>query len=100
MTEDDNIVDLGKEPPAEDPPRRPGRLHGAAITVMALSALAGIVAMVAFITIDWGGASRYLVVALVMAGVCFLAAASVAVFSAARDTYADASARRREPDRR
>ena len=66
-----------------------GRLHGLSIVGMAVCALVGIVAMFGFITINWPGtSSRYIVGAFIAAGVGFLACASTAVLTAARDTYA------------
>lgn len=89
--EPDNVVPLGVDPPPEPPPapaRRPGRLHGLAILGMALFALVGIAAMLAFITISWPDDSGRYVVAVFMAAVVgFVTSASIAVFSAARDTY-------------
>ena len=70
------------------PVRRPGRLHGLAITGMALSALLGITTMVAFVTIGWPGESGRVVIGVFIAAVVvFMSCASIAVFSAARDTY-------------
>ena len=55
---------------------------------MALFAIAGVITLVALITVNWPEeASRYLVAAFVGAGIGFLASASIAVLSAARDTY-------------
>jgi hypothetical protein len=89
-----NVVALGAE--AVDghgtipPPTGPtSRLHGLAITGMALSALVGIASMLAFVTVRWDGTTgRVLVAVFVIAAVGFLACASAAVFTAARDTYA------------
>ncbi|MGI8940652.1 MAG: hypothetical protein ACR2H7_01970 [Actinomycetota bacterium] len=65
-----------------------GRLHGAAIVGMAVSALFGIASMLAFITISWpNGLGRYVMVVFMGSVVGFMACASIAVFSAARDTY-------------
>jgi hypothetical protein len=70
------------------PVRRPGRLHGLAIGGMALSALLGITTMIAFVTIGWPGDSgRVLIGVFIGAVVGFMSCASIAVFSAARDTY-------------
>ncbi len=83
-----NVVRLPGEPPPEAPPTPPGRLHGLAIAGMGVSALVGIAAVLAFITISWpGDMSRYVVTVFLIAGVVFLACASTAVFTAARDTY-------------
>jgi hypothetical protein len=87
----DNVVPLGVEPPtpvAPAPSRPPSRLHGLAIIGMAVFALVGIAAMLAFITISWpDDSSRYVVAVFVASIVGFMTSASLAVFSAARDTY-------------
>jgi hypothetical protein len=55
---------------------------------MAISAVIGILALLARITIGWPGSSdRYVTAVFVFAGIGFLASASIAVFSAARQTY-------------
>ena len=86
-----NVVPLGVDAPPESPPApasRPGRLHGLAILAMAVFALLGIGAMLAFITISWpDDSSRYVVAVFMIAVVGFVTSASIAVFSAARDTY-------------
>lgn len=87
----DNVVRIpGEGPPPEPPhiPSAPGRLHGLAIAGMGVSALIGVAAVLAFITITWpADMSRYVVGIFLVSGVFFLACASTAVFSAARDTY-------------
>ena len=87
----DNVVPLGVEGPPPEPAveSRPlGRLHGLAILGMAVFALIGIAAMLAFITISWpDDSSRYVVAVFMIAVVGFVTSASIAVFSAARDTY-------------
>jgi high-affinity Fe2+/Pb2+ permease len=66
----------------------PGKLHAAGIAGMAISAVVGIVALLARITVGWpGGSDRYVTAVFVFAVVAFLASASIAVFSAARNTY-------------
>lgn len=86
-----NVVRLPGEGPTPEPPPRPtppGRLHGIAIAVMGLSAIVGVAGFMAFITITWPqDMSRYVIGVSLVAGVVFLASASIAVFSAARDTY-------------
>ena len=72
----------------ERPPSAPGKLHGWAITGMALSALAGIASMLSFVTVRWPDGPRRVVIGILIASlVGFLACASAAVFAAARDTY-------------
>ncbi|HYN35379.1 MAG TPA: hypothetical protein VEV82_00225 [Actinomycetota bacterium] len=89
----DNVVSLGKAPVAEPSPVAPtkpqGPLHRAAIAGMTICAIVGILSMLAFITVSWPEeSSRYVVAVLIGSGVGFLASASIAVFSAARETYA------------
>jgi hypothetical protein len=70
-------------------PTRPGRIHGMAIVAMALSAVIGFVALFAFITIGWPGRTgRYVIAVVVFSVVAFMVSAAIAVFAAARDTYA------------
>ena len=90
-TEEDRVVRLPRDPVpvAEPAPTPPTRMHGLAIGGMATCALIGILAMLAFITVNWPATTgRYIVGAFVVAGVGFLACASAAVLTAARDTYA------------
>ncbi|MDQ3940833.1 MAG: hypothetical protein M3238_05735 [Actinomycetota bacterium] len=86
-----NVVPLPGEGPPPEPvvePSPPGRLHGLAIAGMGISALVGVAAVLAFITISWPrDMSRYVVAVFLGAGLAFLTCASIAVFSAARDTY-------------
>jgi hypothetical protein len=86
----DNVIALGRSLPDEPLPesRPPGRLHRIAISGMAICALLGIAAMLAFITVTWpGDTRRYVIAVFLLSGVGFLSSASIAVFSAARDTY-------------
>lgn len=89
----DKVVVLPGASSVDPEPRRPsppGRLHGLFIAGMALSALMGIVAMFAFITIGWpGDTGRFVIVAFFVSVVVFLTCASAAVFTAARDTYVE-----------
>lgn len=84
------VVPLGVEK-IEDPPPPPrphSTLHTLAISGMSLSALAGI--CVLFLSIGIGlpaGGRRATIAFVVGAGVVFLACASTAVFTAARETY-------------
>lgn len=90
MTEEQPLARLPYDPPPEPPPSAPGSLHGLAIAGMALCALAGIACLFAFITIRWpDGTGRYVIGAFILTGVGFLACASAAVLTAARDTYAN-----------
>ena len=86
-----NVVKLPGDGPPPEPshiPSPPGRLHGLAIAGMGFSALVGVAAVLAFITITWpADMSRYVVAVFLVSGVVFMACASTAVFSAARDTY-------------
>lgn len=94
MEPDQNVVRLPKDPPPAAPPSPPGRLHGLAIAGMAVCALVGIVAMLVFITVRWpGNTGRVMVVAFVLSGLGFLTCASLAVLTAARDTYARSTPR-------
>jgi hypothetical protein len=90
--EPDKVLRLPAEyeaQPEETPESRPGRLHGALTTGMALSALVGIASMFAFITVGWSESTRGYVLGIFFASVLvFLTCASAAVFTAARDTYA------------
>ena len=88
----DNVVPLGRSPQVQPAPvehlKPQGRLHRSAIAGMAISALAGIVSMLAFITVTWpGNSGRWVIGAFIASGVGFLTSASIAVFSAARETY-------------
>lgn len=79
---------------------RPSRAHGIGIAGMAISALLGTVAMLAFVSVRWpNDTGRFLIAAVFLCAVAFMAFSSVAVFSAARDTYPRRAARReREGD--
>jgi hypothetical protein len=69
--------------------RLTSRLHSLAIGGMGISALAGIVLMLAFVSVRWPGATgRYLKVAFVFTVLIFLTSCSLAVLAAARDSYA------------
>ena len=87
---EDNIVRLPGEAPSPiaEQVTPPSRLHGLSIAGMAGCALVGIIAMLAFITVNWSaGAGRVVVATFVLSGIGFLACASTAVLTAARDTY-------------
>lgn len=80
---------------APAPPRHRslGRMHSIATAGMALSAVVGVLAMLTFITVGWPGRSgRYVVGVAVVAALVFVTSASIAVFAAARDTYAQPGA--------
>ena len=93
MTDEDdqqNIVPLGRslDPAPPEPPRRPGRLHGLAIAGMAVFAVVGVFSILAFITITWPNETgRYVIGVFIGSIVGFMTCASLAVFSAARETY-------------
>ena len=75
-------------PPAPASP--PGRIHGIAITCMAASAFLGIASLFMFATVNWPGSiGRVILAVFFLSAVGFVASASAAVFSAARDTYVD-----------
>ena len=79
---------LGVEPPVAPPPARPSGLHGAAIAGMSVSALLGICVLFLSIGIGLPASGRRVAIAVVVGtAVVFLACASTAVFTAARDTY-------------
>ena len=91
----DAPLDITDRPEAR-PPSRPGRAHGLAIAGMSLCALAGVIALLAFITVRWPGTSgETLKVVFLFSGVGFMTCASMAVFFAMRDTYARRSSRDR-----
>lgn len=97
MTEGPNVVRLPAEtrPPDPPPPSAPGRMHGWAIAGMGISALVGVTAMLALITVTWPQSlGRVVVGVLIVAGLLFMTFASTAVFTAARDTYRGSEARR------
>jgi hypothetical protein len=79
--------------------RRPGKVHGIAIAGMAICSLIGIAATLAFITVGWPGTSgRFLIGVIFLSVVGFFLCASMAVFAAARDTYARPESRRGQGD--
>jgi hypothetical protein len=56
---------------------------------MALSAVIGFLALFAFITVGWPGRTgRTVIMIIVISAVVFMASGAIAVFAAARDTYA------------
>lgn len=86
----ENVVPLGvaPEPKPADPPPSQSRLHVLAIAGMALCAVIGILSMLAFITVTWpGNSGRYVIGVFIGSGVGFMTSASLAVFSAARETH-------------
>ena len=85
-----DVVPLGVEKQEDPPPpaRRHSGLYTFAISGMSISALVGI--CVLFLSIGIGlpaGGRRTTTAIVVGAGVVFLACASTAVFTAARETY-------------
>lgn len=88
----ENVVGLTNAATHKEPgtpePSPPGKLHGAAIASMAICAIVGTLALLAWITVGWPGDSdRYVTAIFIFAGIGFLTSASIAVFSAARQTY-------------
>ncbi len=88
--DDATVVPLGveKQEDPPPPPRQHSPLHMLAISGMSVSALVGI--CVLFLSIGIGlppGGRRASTVVVVGAAVVFLACASAAVFTAARETY-------------
>jgi hypothetical protein len=76
-------------PPPSPRPKSLSRMHSIATAGMALSAVVAVAAMLAFITVGWPGRSgQYVVGVAVVAALVFVTSASIAVFAAARDTYA------------
>ena len=88
--EDAEVVPLGveKQEDPPPPPRQHSGLHTLAISGMSVSALVGICVLFLSIGIGLPAAGRRVAIAIVVgtAGV-FLACASTAVFTAARETY-------------
>ncbi len=65
------------------------RLHAIAVAGAGVFGVAAVVSFLAFLTVNWAGSARRLVIAAVMFSiVAFLASTAIAVFGAARDTYA------------
>jgi len=82
-------------PQAPIPTRSTSTLHTAAVAGMALSAFIGIAAVLAFISISWpGDTGRFVIAVCIGAAISFMACASIAVFSAARDSYPRRGSRR------
>lgn len=93
------VVPLGAKRQPEPPPKvtRPTRLHGMAIAGMAICALLGVMSILAFVMVGWpDDTGRYVIAVFFFSALGFIASASAAVFTAARDTYA-VNARKREP---
>ncbi|HET7481972.1 MAG TPA: hypothetical protein VFK89_03855 [Actinomycetota bacterium] len=91
---DAEVVVLPGDPPEPTPPSPPGRAHGFSIAGMAASALVGMAAILAYVTVNWTPGAGHVVVGIfLVAGLTFLVCASLAVFTAARDTYRDPSGR-------
>ena len=88
MSRPENVVRLPADPPPEPPVTPPGRMHGLSIAGMGISAIIGVTAMVAFITVTWPeNIARIVVGICLFSGLAFMTFAATAVFSAARDTY-------------
>jgi hypothetical protein len=95
-TQGPTVVSLPTDGAAAEPepkPKRLSRLHSLATVGMALCAFLGIFSLLALITVRWpGNTNRFVVGLLLFAGFGFLLCGSLAVFSAARDTYVQGSA--------
>jgi hypothetical protein len=84
-------VELPGERPAPpaSPARSLGRMHAVATAGMAFSAVTGVLALLLFITVGWpGAAGHYVITVAVVSVIVFITCCSVAVFAAARETYA------------
>ena len=69
-------------------PTRRRSLHALATTGVAVFAVAGLLAILAFVTVGWpGDTGRYLVAIFIGSVIGCFACASAAVFTAARSTY-------------
>ena len=85
---------MGRDPEPDPPtiPSRPKRLQSIAIGGMTSFAIVGFLAMLSLFTISLSGdTKRYVVIVVVFSAVGFLASASAAVLTAARDTYPNRS---------
>lgn len=85
------MVPLGIEPPEEPrgPRPRTSRLHSFALFITTLSAVLAILSTLAFVTVNWAGPSRRIVIAVLIGSiVMFMAGVCSTILSAARDTYA------------
>jgi hypothetical protein len=94
---EDKVVHLPGDvrPPSAPPPSRPGRLLGIATALMAVFAVVGVAAILAFLTIGWPGRTgRYVIAIGVSAALGFLTCGAIAIVAAARDTYARTDGRR------
>jgi hypothetical protein len=64
-------------------------MHSAAVFITASAAVVAIASTLAFMTVEWSGRPRRVVIALLMASVVtFLSGVAATVLTAARDTYA------------
>lgn len=72
----------------QGPPPRSSRLHSAAVLITASAAVVAIASTLVFMTVQWSGRSRRVVIAALMASiVTFLSGVAAAILTAARDTY-------------
>ncbi|MBA2273947.1 MAG: hypothetical protein H0W21_08635 [Actinobacteria bacterium] len=73
---------------ARGEPTRRRSLHALATTGVAVFAVTGLLAMLAFVTVGWpGNTGRYLMAIFIGSVIGCLSCASAAVFTAARSTY-------------
>lgn len=85
-----SVYELGVKPPEKPPgpPPRSSRLHSIAVLITALSAVLAIGSGAAFLTVNWSGEPRRVVIAVLMASiVLFWTGVVAAILTAARDTY-------------
>jgi hypothetical protein len=69
-------------------------LHSAAISLTVVSAISGLLSAIGFVTVNWAGPIRRVVIAILFFSVvAFLAGVSSSILTAARDTYARRSTR-------
>ncbi|HEU4488457.1 MAG TPA: hypothetical protein VFS38_04135 [Actinomycetota bacterium] len=69
-------------------PKRSRSLHATATTGVAVFAVTGVLALLAFVTVGWPeDTGRYVMAIIIGSLIGVVACASAAVFTAARDTY-------------
>ena len=64
-------------------------MHSVSVFITAFAAVVAIASTLAFVTVEWSGRPRRIVIAILMASiVTFLSGVAATVLTAARDTYA------------